>query len=37
MEILWLELFRIKVQEDFSGLEDLGTYRFLLLNSLAVS
>jgi len=33
----WLKLFRIKVQEGFSGLKDLGTHSFLLLNSFVVS
>lgn len=37
VEVSWLELFRIKVQEGFSGLNDLGTCSFLLLNSLVVS
>lgn len=37
VEVSWLELFRIKVQEGFSGLKGLGTHSFLLLNSLVVS
>lgn len=35
LDVSWLELFRVKVQEGFSGLKDLGS--FLLLNSLMVS
>lgn len=37
VEVSWLELFRIKVQEGFSGLKDFGTHSFLLLNSLVLS
>lgn len=35
LDVSWLELFGVKVQEGFSGLKDLGS--FLLLNSLIAS